>query len=192
MIISCEILFREICYCASQSKHIVDVSFLSKGLHDIGTKSMLSQLQEKIDSIDTTKYEAILLGYGLCNNGIIGLKSSIPIIIPRAHDCITLLLGSKEKYKEYHSLNSATFYKSTGWIERDSNPNDTENSVTSQIGMSKSYSDYVEQYGEENAKFLMETMGDWLSNYDKYAFVDTKIVCNDSYKEITKKLAQKK
>lgn len=191
-LIACEILFREICYCASQSKNIIDITFMPKGLHDIGSEKMLNKLQNELNSVDETKYDAVLLGYGLCNNGVIGLKSSLPMVIPRAHDCITLLLGSKERYKEYHSNNSTSFYKSSGWIERDVNPSEIDNSVTSQLGMNKTYLEYVEQYGEENAKYLMETMGDLLKNYDKYSYIDTNVGDFNHYKEMTKQLASEK
>lgn len=191
-IISCEILFREICFCASQSKNIVDISFLPKKLHDLGSQKMSDRLQEELNNVDATKYDAILLGYGLCNNGIIGLKSSLPFVIPRAHDCIALLLGSKDRYKEYHAKNASTFFKSTGWIERDENPNETDNSITSQLGMNKTYLEYTEQYGEENAKYLMEMMGDWLKNYDKYTYIDTNIGDFTLYKELTEQEAIEK
>lgn len=191
-IIVCEILFREICFCASQSRNIIDITFLPKGLHDIGSQKMSNRLQEELDHVDVTKYEAILLGYGLCNNGIIGLKSSLPMVIPRAHDCITLLLGSKDKYKEYHSQNAASFFKSTGWIERDGDPNETENSITSQLGINKTYLEYVEQYGEDNAKYLMKTIGNMLSNYDRYTYIDTNIGDFNHYKEMTKQQANEK
>lgn len=191
-IIACEVLFREICFCASQSRNIIDTAFLSQGLHDLGSRKMSTGLQEEIDKVDLTKYDAILLGYGLCNNGIIGLRSSLPIVVPRAHDCITLLLGSKEKYKEYHSENAGTFFKSTGWIERDTNANENEDSVTSQLGMNKTYKEYVELYGEENAKYLLETMGDLMSSYDRYTYIDTDIGNFNRYKELIKQQAKEK
>jgi hypothetical protein len=191
-IIACEILYREVCYCVAKSKNIIDITFLDKGLHDLGSKKMLSELQDEIDRTDITKYEAILLGYGLCNNGIIGLKSKLPLIVPRAHDCITLLLGSKEKYKQYHSENAGTFFKSVGWIERDTDPNDNEGSITSQLGMNKTYQQYVDKYGEETAKYLMDTLGNWLENYTKYSYIDTTTGNFNHYKKLTKSQADKK
>jgi len=104
-LIGCEILFREICHCASVSKNIIDVVFMQKGLHDVGEEKMSAALQEKIDETDVNAYNAILLCYGLCNYGTKGLRAALPIIIPRAHDCITLLLGSKEKYLDYFHSN---------------------------------------------------------------------------------------
>ena len=74
----------------------VDIEFLPKGLHDIGQAGMSARLSEVLAAVDETKYEAVLLGYGLCSNGLVGLTArSIPLVVPRAHDCITLFLGEQ-------------------------------------------------------------------------------------------------
>lgn len=39
--------------------------------------------------------------------------------------------------------------------------------------MNRTYEEYVEQYGEENAAFLIETLGDWLHQYKRLAYIDT-------------------
>jgi len=172
MAIACEILFREVCFCVSKSKHIVDVSFQKKGLHDVGEAKMSRALQDVIDQVDYKKYDAILLCYGLCNNGIKNLHAPIPLVVPRAHDCITLLLGSKEKYADYFTNNTGTFFHSSGWLERDVNPNETEGSIIRQLGVGKTYEEYVDEYGEENAEYLMSMLENWLVNYKKVAFIN--------------------
>ena len=171
--IACEILFREVCYCAAKCSNIIDIQFMQKGLHDIGTEKMSDKLQQAIDQTDKEKYDAILLCYGLCNNGVGDLHGTIPIVIPRAHDCITLLLGSKEKYREYFDHNPGTYFKSSGWIERDTDTE--ENDVMSQLGLEKSYEDYVELYGEDNAEYIMEILGGWETKYTKMTFINTTV-----------------
>ena len=80
----------------------VDVEFLPKGLHDIGQAGMSARLKEALAAVDESKYDAVLLGYGLCSNGWWGWRPArIPLVVPRAHDCITLFLGSKERYLDY-------------------------------------------------------------------------------------------
>ena len=149
-------------------------------------------LQEAIDAVDTTKYDAIILGYGLCNNGIRGLRSELPLVIPRAHDCITLLLGSKERYKKYFDKNPGTYFESTGWLERgDASSVDNEKSIPAQLGI-KTYDQYVEEYGEENAKYIMETLGSGIENYSKFAFIDTKVCDTERYKKEVKSNATEK
>jgi hypothetical protein len=165
---------------------------MEKGLHDVGTKKMSAMLQSEIDKVDAEKYDMILLCYGLCNNGICNLHSSLPIVIPRAHDCITLLMGSKEKYKDYFDKNPGTFFLSSGWLERNKDPGDTEDSVPSQMGLVKTYEEYAEMYDEETAKYLMDTLGDWLKNYKKTTFINTYVGSEEIYRELTKQFAAEK
>lgn len=188
-LIACEVLFREISHCAARCSSIVDITFMEKSLHDVGTKKMSERLQSEIDKVDTEKYDTILLCYGLCNNGIAGLRSSLPIVIPRAHDCITLLMGSKEKYKDYFESNPGTFFFSSGWLERNKDPGDTEDSIPTQLGMGKTYQDYVELYDEETARYLFEMLGDWLKNYKKTTFINTKVGTEKLYRNQIKQFA---
>lgn len=192
MLIACAVIYRESCYCAAIAKNIVDIRILDKGLHDIGDAKMSAMLQKEIDAIDNQLYDAILLGYGLCNNGVIGLHSSLPLIIPRAHDCITLLMGSKEEYKRYFDNNPGTYYQSIGWMERGtSSLENIEESIPFQLGI-KGYEHYVEKYGEENAKYIMETLGTGIDNYSKLAFIDTSVGNTRHYKEQVKSNAKEK
>ena len=85
-------MYRELCAAVARSANLVDIEFLPKGLHDIGQAGMSSRLAEVLSGVDESRYEAILLGYGLCSNGLVGLGHA-PInslVVPRAHDCITL------------------------------------------------------------------------------------------------------
>lgn len=114
-LISCEIFYREFSSVIARSPHMVDAEFLPKGLHDIGTAGMRDRLQGAIDRVDSSNYEAILVGYGLCNNGVVGLTSrEKPLIIPRAHDCITLFLGSKERYLDYFPKEPRCLFRDYG------------------------------------------------------------------------------
>ncbi len=173
-LIACEILQRELCLCAARSPRVVDLVFLPKGLHDMGKTGMTARLQAAIDAIDATRYEAILLGYGLCNNGVEGLRAPLPMVVPRAHDCITLLLGSKERYAAYFDANPGTYFKSPGWAERSSNEVVSEpGTIPSQLGLSWNERDLAAKYGAENANYLMEQMAGWTKTYTKLAYIDT-------------------
>lgn len=191
-LIACEVLFREICFCAARCSNIVDITFMEKGLHDVGAKKMSEKLQVEIDRADAEKYDTILLCYGLCNNGISGLHSPLPVVIPRAHDCITLLMGSKKKYKAYFEKNPGTFFLSPGWLERNKDPGDTEDSIPTQLGLGKTYEEYVELYDEDTAKYLFDVLGDWLKNYKKTAFINTKVGSETIYRKEIKQFASEK
>jgi len=172
--IACEILQREICLCVARSPRVVDPRFLPKGLHDLGKAGMSARLQSAIDALDASRYEAILLGYGLCNNGIEGLRAPRPMVVPRAHDCITLLLGSKERYAAWFEAHPGTYFKSPGWAERSSNEAASEpGTIPSQLGLSWNESELAAKYGAENAKYLMGQMAGWTQVYTTLAYIDT-------------------
>jgi hypothetical protein len=195
LIIGCEILYREISLCAAQSKNVVDARFLRKGLHDVGEREMSATLQAEIDQVPPDKYEAILLGYGLCSNGIRGLNSKhLPLVVPKAHDCITLLLGSKERYRDHFEKHPGTYFRSTGWLERNVSGDGQEGRFLNQLGFGKSFEELVAKFGEDNAKYIVETLGnwDWKKNYDTLAYIDMGIGEFPQYEEMARREASEK
>lgn len=174
LLLACAVLQRESYACAARARHTIDVQIMEQGLHDIGQRKMSGQLQVAIDQADTEKYDAILLGYGLCSHGIQGLHAPIPLVVPRAHDCITLFMGSKERYQKYFDQNPGTYFLTVGWIEQTpDNALGSQQSLESRREMQ--YRTYVEKYGEDNAKYLMETLGDGLQHYSKLTYIDTEV-----------------
>jgi hypothetical protein len=195
--IGCEVFCREAAAAIAQSPYIVDIEYMPKSLHDIGEQPMSSRLQNQIDLALASRPreawpDAIVLLYGLCNNGIRGLHAPVPIVIPRAHDCITLLLGSRARYDEHFQANPGTFYRSPGWVERDSDPDANPASVTSRLGITRDYAKLVEKYGEDNARYLMETMGDWLKHYHRLCLIDTGVGPREMYRKICEDQAKEK
>ena len=75
-------------------------------------------------------------------------------------------------------------------MERDFDPNASPQSIPSQLGIAHSYPEYEEKYGPENARYLMESLGDWFKNYRKLAYIDTGFGDFQSYKELTKQQAE--
>ncbi|OQY31318.1 MAG: hypothetical protein B6241_14355 [Spirochaetaceae bacterium 4572_59] len=159
-LIACEVITREVCWCVARTPHTVDMVFTPKGAHESGDL-LRKTIQEEIDKTDQyslVEYDAILLGYGLCGNGTAGLSSKrYPLVIPRAHDCCTLFLGSRNRFKELFEDNPSRPYSSGGYMERgDSYLN--ESNMGASLGLDKSYEDYLELYGEENAHYIMESI----------------------------------
>jgi hypothetical protein len=192
-LVACEILFREACACAARSPNVVDPVFLPKALHDVGKPGMSARLQEAIDRIDAARYDAILLGYGLCSNGVEGLRSRATLVLPRAHDCITLLLGSKERYADVFGKNPGTYFKSPGWLERGEDAAAAgAGTIPARLGMGRSFEELKARFGEENAKYLMETMTGWEKAYSKLAYIDTGVGDAPAYKELTRREAERR
>ncbi len=192
ILIACEIFYREVSAVVARSVNRVDVRFLPKGLHDIGQEKMQRKLAEALDDIDETQYDAVLLGYGLCNNGLVGLSArTIPLVVPRAHDCMTLFLGGKERYLEYFHNNPGVYFKTTGWIERgDELQQFVDDSIQNENGIGQSYEQFVEKYGEDNAKFLYEQLSDTTRNYRQITFIEMGLEPDKSFEQSARELAQ--
>ncbi len=186
--IGCEILYREACRLAALCPHRVDVEFLLKGLHDLPRQEMLAKLQSAVDATDPALgYEAILLGYARCNDGLAGLRArAIPLVIPRAHDCITLFFGSRSAYKEYFDRHPGTYFLTTGWLERNkfgetgySRPAYGMEGVMAKLGLTEPYDVMVAKYGKENADFIVESLGGWLKHYSRSLYLEMG-VCDET------------
>lgn len=180
-IVACHVLWRELCYYAAQSRHVFDFCFLKKGLHD--TPNILrEELQRAIDEVPED-CNATLVGYGLCSNGLVGIRARrSPLVIMRGHDCITYLLGSKERYREYFDQHPGTYWYTPGWIDQNDMPGkDRYESLLRK---------YTETYGEENAEYLMRMEQQWIANYSNAAYVDLGIGDTERHKAFTKKCAE--
>ncbi len=197
--IGCEIVYREACYLAATGVNHVDVEFLQKGLHDLETANMVTRIQQAIDAVDPDAgYEAIILGYARCNDGLAGITArSIPLVLPRAHDCITLFFGSNAAYREYFDEHPGTYYMTTGWSERNdaidgdlTEPAYGMAGVMDKLGLSDSYEQMVEKYGEENAKYIAETVGDWTNNYSRMLYLEMGVCDESSFIDDARKIAE--
>jgi hypothetical protein len=171
-LIACEIAFRELCYAASKSPNLIDVEFLTQGYHDIPATGR-AEIQKGIDAVPLGKYDAILLGYGLCSSILTGLTPAhTPLVIPRAHDCITFFLGSKERYQESFDAKPGTYYYTSGWLEcakRRGQKGPIWGGASlpagANAGIKGAYEEWVKKYGEDQAKYLMEEMNRWTDSY---------------------------
>jgi len=179
--IGCEIIYREACRLAASSPNRVDVEFLRKGLHDLETADMTTRIQAAIDAVDAeSTYDAILLGYARCNDGLAGVTArDVPLVIPRAHDCITMFFGSRGAYKDYFDSHPGTYYMTTGWSERNdfdegeyASPAYGQQGVMGKLGLAESYEEMVAKYGADNADFIRQTLGDWTQNYSNMLYLE--------------------
>lgn len=143
---------------------VQSITFLDYGLHQV-PRNLKNTIQERIDSIDEPSL--VVLGYGLCGNGMDGIRArKHTLLVPRADDCIAILLGSLAAYRrEFHSV-PGTYYLSKGWLESGSNP-------------LSEYRGYVERYGVEKADWLMDVQ---YRNYRRLVFVAHSLEDLDRYR----------
>lgn len=170
--ITCDILLRPVYLAAATSHNIVDVANLSAGLH-VAPLSLREQIQQQVDAVPPG-YDAIVLAYGLCGGATAGIRArDIPIVLLRAHDCITIFLGSRDRYAQEFEATPGTYWYVADQIDRGNALKGWLLGGTARAeDAAATYADWVERFGEENAAYLMETMGGWAANYERAAFLD--------------------
>ena len=175
-LIGCEIVCRELCNSLARSPFAVDAEFLPKALHDLGGRRMREHLQAAIDTVDESRYDAILIGYGLCGNGTAGLTArGIPLVIPRAHDCIALLMGSAEAHMAHFAQHPGAYYRSVGWLERG---HDLQPFTA---GCSYTLDELIERYGEDNARYLYSELTGYKQSYTQLTYIRTGLEPDDRF-----------
>jgi hypothetical protein len=147
---------------------------LDFGLH-INPKSLRIALQNAINS-SAPDIETVLLGYGLCSQAVVRLRSgSRTLIIPRVDDCIALFLGSAAEYQKQYRSVPGTYYLTKGWIVFGDTP----------------FSEYdilVKRYGEQIAQRIINQI---LKNYTRLAFIDTGNNKLKYYREHARSMAER-
>ena len=127
-------------------------------------------VQRRIDAVEGEGYDAIVLVAGLCGRGCAGLKAgSIPLVLPRADDCIVLLLGSRERYDSDHGANPGTYYLTPGLLER----TDEHEDGIGQEARRRIHLEYVERFGQDNADYLMSVLHSWQGSYSRACFINS-------------------
>ena len=159
VIIACRVMEPELAHLLSEKNgedDRTDVLYLEQALHRTPDK-LLVRVQEKIDQIARTA-SRIVLGYGLCAKGIVGITAREPVlIIPRCHDCIALFLGSPNRHLEIFRERPGTYYLTPGWVAEKQDP----------LGIME---EQVPKYGRETARWVIE---EELKHYTHIALIDT-------------------
>lgn len=184
--IICDVLLDSFNFWKPFSSHDIDIETIDSNNHEHPEKIKLL-LQEKIDSLEVSsiKYDFILLGYGLCGKALEGLHSrNTPIVIPRAHDCITLFLGSKEKYNDYFINNPGTMFYIAAWIDRNGIANTRKD--LSSLGLFSDRKLYEGKYGEEEVEYLVNLSEAWTQNYNRALYISSLLSKTDYFSEIKK------
>ncbi len=188
--ITCSALARSIYAEAATAPAAVSVRMLDQGLHR-APEDLRQRLQAQIDAIRPDECDAVLLVYGICGNSTVGLIARhAPLVIPRAHDCIALYLGSHERYMVEFKAAPGTYWYSVDYMERKGSAGGLGANLS--LDIEERYDEYVEKYGKDNADYLMEVMGEWSSRYTRAAFIDTGAVGGHQYERMAKDQAERR
>ncbi|MDQ5980691.1 MAG: hypothetical protein QG602_3668 [Verrucomicrobiota bacterium] len=163
-VIACNVLEEEVRHLAANCRHIHSLVFLPQGLHNEPAR-LQRVLQEAVSAAEAEPtVDAIALVYGLCSRGVENLRHErCPIVIARAHDCVTLFLGDKDRYAEYLRQHPGTYWYSPGWIRSQAPPGPER---TARLRR-----EYAERFDADEVEYLMEMEAHWIANYNRAAYV---------------------
>jgi len=172
-LIACNIFQREACACVARSPHVVDIEFLELGEH-ARPDNLRALLQSRIDAAEDgpRRYEAVLLLFGLCGNAGVGVVARrTPLVLPRAHDCATILLGSRATFQEHFGDNPSQGFSSNGYLDRGEYFLRQPEEGGGVVAGGDAYAELVKQYGEENARYVWDTMHPVRPGGDRAVFI---------------------
>ena len=164
-LLACLVFEREIALLSRGAKHLVEIHWLEMGLHDhpdrlrIALQAELRRLEAR-DDID-----AVALAYGLCGRGTAGLRSlRHKIVIPRAHDCITLFMGDREKYAAHQRACPTCYYYTPGWNRGRRVPGPEKLAVLKV--------ELAGKFAADDVEFLLETEREQWARHDTATYLD--------------------
>lgn len=178
-VIACEIAARELRHLAAGSSNRVDLQLLPQGHHN-NPDAGRPELQKAIDSVPEGCYDSIVLGYGLCSRMLSGIRSNhTRLVVPRAHDCITLFLGSRKAYQEGFAAHPDTYYFTSGWLEcaEQASKNGSDwhaaaSPANSAERLQAAYEEWTKKYGEDQAAYLLDETKRWAQSYSYGCLID--------------------
>jgi hypothetical protein len=181
--IVCQVFTREFEHVLARTQNTVDVEVIPMGLHSLGVE-MQPHLQERIDAADSEGYDAIVLGYALCGRGTDGLRAGkTQLVLPRAHDCIGILMGSRHCYQKYFEDHPGVYYRSPGWVEFQTEDLKLEPAFPEQkslMGENSTLEELVAKYGDENGQFLYEQFSAFRRSYTGLTYIASGIAADDA------------
>ncbi|MBW2249583.1 MAG: DUF1638 domain-containing protein [Deltaproteobacteria bacterium] len=169
----------------------IEYKFLEAGLHN-NPKLLKEKLQAAIDEISASGLcDRIIIGYGICGKGTIGIQArSVPLSIPKVHDCVALFLGGDQAYKNEFKKYPGTYYLSAGWCEEKTEPM-SQRKQWAYFGEKKLYfNDLVEKHGKNVAQQTFDFLNSWQKNYQRAAFIETGAKKSLKYEKFARDMAE--
>ncbi len=190
-VIACAVLAADMKFHARSQGMDLDYTFLEAGLHN-NPKRLKEKLQAAIDDIsDRQDGDRIIIGYGVCGKGSIGVRSrQIPLVIPKVHDCIALFLGGDPAYKAQFEKFPGTYYLSAGWCEENTEPISQRRQQVWMGPDKVEYDDLLKSHGKDTADTTFKFFNSWQNNYQRAAFIETVAKSSSEYEAQAREMAQ--
>ena len=152
-VIACSMVRDELERAFEQTGCQYPVKWLDAGLHNYPDR-LRREVQAALDQVEG--YRRVLLAYGFCGNSVAGIRAGgFEVVLPRADDCITTLLGSRKRRLEL-SREGGAYFLTRAWLHGERN-------------ILVEYRDTLARYGEEQGKEIFEMM---FGNYRQFLLLD--------------------
>lgn len=173
VIIACRVMKPEM-DTLTADRNGIEIRYLDQNMHE-KPDQMPAVIQAEIGAVAAYAGQ-IILGYGLCSNGIAGVKAPRQgLIVPRVHDCIALFLGSRAAYETVFYEHPGTYYLTPGWVEERKDP----------LGIMEFT--YQPKMGREMAEWGIK---EELKNYTRFAMIDTQSADMEPLRKIARENAR--
>ena len=158
VVIACKMMEAEMEKALEATGSQAIVLWLDKELHNVPER-LRDVLQETMDDAERTHHpDRVLLAFGFCGNAAQGLRAgAYQLILPRTDDCITMLLGSRQR-KAALEAGVGTMFLTQNWIGSDNDLLSVRNRM-------------FEEYDEDEAQEIFDMM---YGHYSRIALLDTK------------------
>jgi hypothetical protein len=155
----------------------VEMRIVEFGLH-LFPEKLNAHLRERLAEIDNEGcWQTVLLGFGLCSEGAVGLQSAHSrLVIPKTDDCIAILLGSVRAYDRELKNEPGTYYLTKGWIEHGEDP----------LSVFKRKHEWTKRYSDKKAQWVAREL---MKNYTRLAMIDTGSYNVENYMDYAREVA---
>ena len=152
IIISCRTVENELRLALERTNTQYPVLYMEAGLH-LRPDDLRKTLQSMLDRIENV--DAVLMSYGFCGKGLMGIHSDrFKIVVPRVHDCISLLIGSAAERNRH---GADVYFLTSGWVDQE-------------LSLVGEFEKALSRYGEERG---MRVFRRAMQHYTKLTTIDT-------------------
>lgn len=156
-VIACGSLRPELERLAARQARPVETLYLPQSLHR-SPERLGAVVARALERVGPTVRQ-VVLGFGWCSGGLRHVRAPRQgLWVPRVHDCIALLLGSRQAYAEAFRRRPGTYYLTPGWLREQKDP----------LGCLEH--DYVPRVGRDDAEWALRCE---LEHYTHIVLIDT-------------------
>ena len=107
--------------------------------------------------------------------------------LPRAHDCIGLLMGSRDRFQSYFDAHSGVYFRSPGWIENqavDGKLQPAYSAMRNSAWAQQTREQLIAQYGIGNGNYLFEQFNAYRCRYSRLAYISTGVETDEACRSL--------